>query len=166
VLGGELNGDTSGASILESAVGARKEAFAHTVPLKSEETRVQAESVFQNDGASVRHRARRSREQRQTARGQLRGLQGLGPLFSGKYYVTEVRIRFDGVKASAQSSWPNGRVWATPDRDQPATFSPCSSALQPTCSLTPACRSGWADNGTAYIPRWSATSKIRTDRVA
>jgi len=38
--------DTSGASILESAVGARKESFAHTVPLTSEETRSASGSAF------------------------------------------------------------------------------------------------------------------------
>jgi phage protein D len=98
VLGGELNGDTSGASILESTVGTRKEALAHTLPLTSEETRVQAEAFFKMT-------ARRFVTGRGVAEssGKLRvgnfvDLQGLGPLFSGKYYVTEVRIRFDGVK--------------------------------------------------------------------
>src|SRR6185295_7330638 len=41
-ISSELNGDTSGVSILQSALGARKEALAHTVPLNQEEARHEA----------------------------------------------------------------------------------------------------------------------------
>ena len=38
-------------------------------------------------------------------------LQGLGPLFSGKYYLSEVRHRFDGAQACVRNSPPNVPRW-------------------------------------------------------
>lgn len=97
VLGSELNGDTSGASILQQAFGARKEALAHTVPLNSQEAQSAAETYFKVS-------ARRFLTARGTAEtdGKFRAgvsvdLQGLGPLFSGKYYVCEIKHLFDGM---------------------------------------------------------------------
>src|SRR5262245_18052299 len=46
VISGELNGDLSGVSILGSALGSRKEAVAHTVPLTSQEAQAAAETYF------------------------------------------------------------------------------------------------------------------------
>ena len=46
VISNELNGDTSGLSILKSAFGDRKESLVHTVPLNSNEAQVEAESVL------------------------------------------------------------------------------------------------------------------------
>ena len=95
VLGSELNGDTSGASILASALGARKDSLAHTVPFTDSEAKAEAEAIF-------KLMARRFVVGRGVAEtdGKLRvgntiNLQGLGPLFSGKYYLTEVRHLFD-----------------------------------------------------------------------
>lgn len=93
----ELNGDTSGISILQSALGERKEALAHIVPLTGQEARAVAESHF-------RHCARRFVVGRGVAETQARlrvgavtDLKLLGRLFSGKYYVTECRHRFDSA---------------------------------------------------------------------
>ncbi len=98
ILQGELNGDTSGISILKSALGERKEAVVHTVPLTSQEVQQEAESF-------LKMTARRFVSARGVAKGdaQLRvgsyvDLQGLGPLFSGKYYLTEVRHIFSGAR--------------------------------------------------------------------
>ena len=98
VISGELNGNLSGASILSSAFGDRKEAIVHTVPLSSQEAQVQAEAFF-------RQTARRFIVGRGTAQTDSRlrvgnhvDLQGLGPLFSGKYYLAEVRHIFDCVR--------------------------------------------------------------------
>jgi phage protein D len=95
VLGGEMNGDLSGASILRTAFGPRKEALAHTVPLTEQEAQAEAESFF-------RRTARRFVVGRGacTASAALRvgghvELAGLGPLFNGKYYLSEVRHTFD-----------------------------------------------------------------------
>src|SRR6266702_1634618 len=96
VLSGELNGGDSGQSILTSAFGKRDEAYAHTVPLTSEEARAEAEAFFKLS-------ARRSGAGRgiADANSQLRvgssvSLKGLGPLFNGKYYLSEVMHLFDG----------------------------------------------------------------------
>jgi phage protein D len=98
VLGSELNGDASGASILASALGQRKDSLAHTVPLGAAEARAEAEAVF-------KMAARRFVVGRGIADtdgklrvGNLVDLQGLGPLFSGKYYLTEVYHLFDNAR--------------------------------------------------------------------
>ncbi|NTU81220.1 MAG: hypothetical protein HGA45_17865, partial [Chloroflexales bacterium] len=92
----ELGGDESGASVLRAAFGERKEALAHTVPLHGEEARAVAESYFRLGGRRflVGHGvAEASARLRVGARVDLKGL---GPLFSGKYYLTETRLIFDG----------------------------------------------------------------------
>jgi uncharacterized protein len=92
----ELNGDTSGISILKSAFGERKESLAHMVPLNSSEAQVEAETV-------MKMTARRFVVARGMAQGNAKlnvgtyvNLQGLGPLFSGKYYLASVKHVFDG----------------------------------------------------------------------
>jgi phage protein D len=92
---GELNGMNGGASILRSALGERKESVAHTVPLTAQEAQAEAEALF-------RLGARRFLVGRGTAEasadlrvGTHVDLQGLGPLFSGKYYVSQTRTLFD-----------------------------------------------------------------------
>lgn len=91
----ELNGDTSGVSILQSAFGARKEALVHAVPLNSGEAQSLAETYFKLS-------ARRFVVGRGVADtdpklqvGARVNIQNVGPLFSGKYYLTEVRHLFD-----------------------------------------------------------------------
>jgi len=98
VISSELNGDSSGVSILQSALGGRKEALVHTVPLNSEEAQYEAESFFKMC-------ARRFLVGRGVAEtnanlrvGAKVDLQNLGPLFNGKYYVVGVSHRFDSVK--------------------------------------------------------------------
>jgi phage protein D len=96
VIANELNGDISGLSILKSAFGERKESMVHTVPLNSNEAQVESETM-------LRMIARRFVTARGTAQansklrvGTYADLQGLGPLFSGKYYLTQVKHVFDG----------------------------------------------------------------------
>jgi phage protein D len=91
----ELNGDTSGVSILKSAFGDRKEALAHTVPLTSQEAQTEADTFF-------RMSARRFVVAYGVAQGNAKlrvgiyvDLKGLGPLFEGKYYLSEVKHTFD-----------------------------------------------------------------------
>lgn len=97
-ISGELNGDNSGVSILKSALGERKEALAHTVPLNSQEAQTAAESFFKMC-------ARRFVVGRGVAEANAKlrvgakvDLQNLGTLFSGKYYVIEVMHLFDAIK--------------------------------------------------------------------
>ncbi len=98
VLGGELEGGTSGASLLSSTLGDRKEVLVHTVPLDASEARSRAETFFKLG-------ARRFLTGHGTAQTDARlrvgarvDLQGLGSLFSGKYAVTEVKHLFDGAR--------------------------------------------------------------------
>jgi phage protein D len=98
VIGGELNGDTSGVEILRTAFGERKESLVHTVPLNSQEAQTEAEAFFKMG-------ARRFLSGRGVAQlnpdlrvGSYVNLDKLGPLFSGKYYVSEVKHLFDNAK--------------------------------------------------------------------
>ncbi len=95
VMQSELNNEDNGASILKSAFGERKEAVEHAVPFTPQEAQVAAESFF-------KMRARRFVVGRGVAKtdnriraGNFVDLQGIGPLFSGKYYLVEVRHLFD-----------------------------------------------------------------------
>jgi len=97
VISAELDGGESGPGVLASAFGPRKEALAHTVPLSGQETQARAESFFKISarrfltGRGVTEADARLRVGTQVE------LEGLGPLFSGKYYVAEVRHTFDGT---------------------------------------------------------------------
>jgi phage protein D len=97
VLGAELGGGDGGGSVLRSALGERKESVAHTVALTSQEARARAEALY-------KRRARRFIRGRGIAEtssalrvGATVKLDRLGPLFSGDYYVTEVRHGFEGA---------------------------------------------------------------------
>jgi len=98
VLGSELGGDKSGASILGQSLGERKESLVHTIPLGTDEARSRAESFFKAGARRfvlARGVAQTDAKLRVGAKVDLRGI---GPLFSGKYYVSEVRHVFDGGK--------------------------------------------------------------------
>jgi phage protein D len=94
-ISGELGGDESGVGILQSQFGARREALAHAVPLNSQEAQAAAESFFK---ASARRflvgRGVAGTDASMRA-GRHVKLQKIGPLFDGKYYLTEVRHVFD-----------------------------------------------------------------------
>ena len=94
VLGSEVGNDTSAASVVSQAFGDRYDRIAQQMPLTSAETQAIAE-------ASFRAQARRFVVGTGMARGDARirvgraiDLQGLGPLFSGTYYVSEVQHSF------------------------------------------------------------------------
>ena len=94
---GELGNDASGASILGQAFGARKESVAHTVPLTDDDAKAAAEAFFRmaarrfvvGDGVAQPNAKLRV--------GASVDLDGVGPLFNGKYYLAEVRHLFDGA---------------------------------------------------------------------
>ena len=96
-ISSELNGDTSGVGILRSAFGDRKENLAHMVPLNSQEAQSAAEAFFKIS-------ARRFVVGRGVAQGNAKlrvgtyvDLRSLGPLFDGKYYLSEVHHTFDNA---------------------------------------------------------------------
>src|SRR5829696_6525395 len=97
-ISSELNGDTSGVSILQSTLGERKEALAHTVPLNDQEAQHEAEAFFRMSARRfvVGHGVAETNKSLRA--GTQLDLQGLGPLFNGKYYVAEVKHLFDSTK--------------------------------------------------------------------
>lgn len=95
VVGGELDGGLSGASILRQAFGERKESLAHTVPQSAQEAQVEAESYFKMMARRfVVGRGVGDTQSRLRVGGRVE-LDGVGKLFNGKYYLTEVRHVFD-----------------------------------------------------------------------
>jgi phage protein D len=95
VINSELNGDTSGVSILKSALGDRKEALSHVVPMNSDETQAIAESYFKVCARRFVVGRGVAETQAKLRVGAVVDLKNLGPLFSGKYYVVEARHCFD-----------------------------------------------------------------------
>lgn len=95
VISGELGSDTSGPSILQSALGARKESLVHTIPLTSQEAQSTADAYFKMSARRfvVGHGVAETDLDLRV--GSYVNLTGLGPMFSGKYYVSEVRHMFD-----------------------------------------------------------------------
>jgi phage protein D len=95
-LGGELGNDESGASILQSKFGARKEAVVHGVPFTQSEAEDRAKAFFKMEARRfvVGHGVARTNGKLRV--GRFVELDGVGPLFNGKYYLCEVRHRFDG----------------------------------------------------------------------
>ncbi len=95
VLASELGSMESGAAILETAIGGRTETLSHLVPHGAEEAQAQAESVFKTFARGfVRGRGVAQANSKIRA-GAYVDLQEIGPLFSGKYYVSFVTHRFD-----------------------------------------------------------------------
>jgi phage protein D len=97
VLDAELGGTTSGARLLASALGQRKEALVHTVPLSSPEAQARAEAVFKLGARRfVTGRGVADADARLRV-GSLVDLGKLGTMFDGKYTLTEVRHIFDSA---------------------------------------------------------------------
>jgi phage protein D len=97
ILSGELNGDVSGPAILQQVLGARKEQLSHTVPATASEAQATAEAFYRTSARQFVTGHGRAEPQAKLHVGNFVKLTGLGPLFSGKYYVTEVRHIFDGA---------------------------------------------------------------------
>jgi phage protein D len=97
-LGTELAGTDSGAAILRSKFAERKEALAHGVPFDQGEAEARAKAYFKMGARRfvVGHGIARTNPKLRV--GAVADLDGLGPLFNGKYYLSEVRHRFDSVR--------------------------------------------------------------------
>lgn len=98
VIGGEVGNDESGVSILQSKIGARKESLAHSVALNSDEARAVAESFFRMSARRFVVGYGVAETKSDVRVGNYVDLKALGPIFSGKYYLTEVRHLFDNAK--------------------------------------------------------------------
>lgn len=98
VLGGELGGGDSGASLLRSAFGERVQTWAHVVPLASDAARAHAEAAFRMQARRFVHGRGVAVADAALRVGATVDLQGLGPLFSGHYWIEATRLRFDVVQ--------------------------------------------------------------------
>ncbi len=95
ILSSELGQLKSGAAIVQAALGQRKQSIVHSMPFTQQEVRAEAESYF-------KLAARRFIVGRGVGEGDGRlkvgnevDLAGRGPLFNGKYVLTEVQHIFD-----------------------------------------------------------------------
>jgi phage protein D len=93
-LGSELNGDQSGAAILQQAFGARVDRLAHHVPLTSDEARDLAEASFRAQARRFVYGTGRAWGDARLRVGIQVRISGLGPLFEGVYTVCETRHVF------------------------------------------------------------------------
>ncbi len=93
-ISSELSGMKSGASILSSALGERKENLAHTVPLTSQDAQNSAEAFFRMSARRFLTGHGVAEANADLRVGSYVDLKGLGPLFDGKYYLSEVRHIF------------------------------------------------------------------------
>jgi phage protein D len=98
IISSELNGDQSGVSILQSKFGARKEALAHTVPLNSQEAQYEAETFFKLSARRFVVGRGVAETKAELRVGRYVKLKQLGPVFKGRYYLTEVKHLFDLAK--------------------------------------------------------------------
>jgi phage protein D len=98
VIQNELDGGSSGASILQQALGARAETIAHGVPLDTNIALARAEAYFRQIARRfVVGRGLTDGDGRLRVGAQV-DLEGLGALFNGKYDLTAVRHTFDDVR--------------------------------------------------------------------
>lgn len=97
-LSGEVQGDDSGASILQSALGERKETVGFSSPVDSQEARTTSESLFKQRGRKFLTGRGVAKTDSKLRVGATLTLKGLGPLFSGNYYVVESEHRFDATQ--------------------------------------------------------------------
>ena len=98
VISGELNAMTSGPSILSSKRGTRKATVAHLTPHTQQETQAVAESLFKEMARRFVRGVGVAETSGDIHVGATVDLQNLGPLFSGRYYVTEATHLFDREK--------------------------------------------------------------------
>ncbi len=95
-ISNEIQNDASGVGILQSAFGQRKETLAHTVPFNSQEAQAAAESYFKMSARRFLTGRGVVETQAGLHVGSFVELQGLGSLFSGRYYLVDVVHLFDG----------------------------------------------------------------------
>lgn len=95
ILGAEVQDQDTGSSVLETAFAQRKERVVHLVPLSGDEARGLAESHYRMAARRfVSGEGLAEGDGRIRVGGRLR-LEGLGPLFDGRYVVVRARHEFD-----------------------------------------------------------------------
>jgi phage protein D len=94
VLGSELHGMLSAAGLVDSAFGTRTDRLVHHMPLTIAEAQSLAEATFRTQARRFVHGVGVARGDARIRVGALIRMRGLGELFSGDYYVSEVRHMF------------------------------------------------------------------------
>lgn len=97
-IASEAGRGDSGPAVLQRALGERKEQLGHRVPFDAAAARHEAESHLKLIARRfLRGRGESDAEPQLRAGGAVE-LQGLGPLFDGRYGITDVLHRFDAAK--------------------------------------------------------------------
>jgi phage protein D len=120
VLYPELQGDASGARIVETIYGGRKEVLTGTHPMNSDQARAFAEAEFKQRARQFVVGSGTTTGDYRLKSGSRAVLQGVGAVFNGKYYVTEVLQQFDsktGWTTVFTGERPGIAALASPDRD-------------------------------------------------
>lgn len=94
-ISAELNGNSSGSSILQQAFAARKERIVHTVPFTVEEARAIVQARYRERARRFVTGAAMADGDAHIRVGSVVNLTRLGSLFDGKYYVVRVRHSYD-----------------------------------------------------------------------
>lgn len=95
VLSGELDGGDGGAALLQRAFGERADSVAHLNPADAADARALAESWMRQIGRRFVTGRGIANPDARLKPGARVDLSGLGPMFNGKYTVTESCHRFD-----------------------------------------------------------------------
>jgi uncharacterized protein len=98
VIGSELGSDESGISILKKVFGKRKETIVHSVAFNPQDAQYLAESYLKTSARQFAVGHGTAEPNAKLRVGSFVDLQGIGKLFSGKYYVCEVAHIFDNMK--------------------------------------------------------------------
>jgi phage protein D len=98
VISSELGGDLSGIGILKEKFGVRRESIVHGVALNGQEAQSIAESFLKRAARQFVVGCGTTEPNAKVRVGAIVELDGLGKLFSGKYYVAEIAHIFDNTK--------------------------------------------------------------------
>jgi len=97
-LGAEVGSADSGASVLKTALAERKETVAHASPRGSAEARAAAEAIYRRGARRFVRGTGSATVDANFRVGATVTVDGVGPLFSGDYYLAETTHLFDGVR--------------------------------------------------------------------
>lgn len=95
VLTNEVNGGLTGSSVLQSALGERRQSIVHAVPLSVEEARTAAEAEFRRQGRKFVSGWAISEGDGRLRVGTHVTFGGIGELLNGEYYITDIRHIFN-----------------------------------------------------------------------
>jgi uncharacterized protein len=94
-ISGEVSGGTSGPAILQQKLGERKEQLVHLTPASDAEAKVLAEAAYRRAARRFVTGTALTEGDGRLRVGSLADMRGLGPIFDGKYYISEARHLFD-----------------------------------------------------------------------